>query len=219
MATRKRTLRDRIVESLKFWTVVAVLCVIVGVGAYHVGRNYVGEHLHEMEVTQRAPEILPQTSRPVTAGGDDERPPVEPVVVMQEREPTTREEWRVRRELQQPQDGAQLHAAEEVASEERPEEAEDAPEAESEPPVDAEEAPADGESFVVTAGAFADEQNAQRQASRLAERGYQPYITTVEKNGITYRRVNVGVFDERESAERVKNRLREQGFDAAVWTE
>ncbi len=71
----------------------------------------------------------------------------------------------------------------------------------------------------MVAGSFADESNAQRQVRRLAEQGYQPYLTSVETGGITYRRVNVAVFDSREQAEEVRDRLRSQGIDAVVWTE
>ena len=71
----------------------------------------------------------------------------------------------------------------------------------------------------MTAGSFADQGNAQRQVRRLAEQGYQPYVTTVEKDGITYHRVNVGLYETREQAERVRDQLRSEGFDAIVWTE
>ncbi|MGC9320501.1 MAG: SPOR domain-containing protein [Armatimonadota bacterium] len=236
MASRKRSLGERLLDSLKFWLVVAILCGIVGTGAYYFGRNYVGQHLHEMEVSQRAPEITPQPSASAAADESDDEPPVKPVVIMREREPSAREKRRVARELSRPQDGAQLHAAEEAARDQAPRqesggdekqpaedggdeggEVEEAPAAGPAP--DEQPAKASDEQYVVSAGSFADASNAQRQVQRLSERGYQPYITTVEKGDITYRQVNVGVFGEREQAEQVKDRLRSQGFDAAVWTE
>ncbi|MEA3400797.1 MAG: SPOR domain-containing protein [Armatimonadota bacterium] len=236
MASRKRSLGQRLVDSLKFWLVVAILSGILGAGACYFGRNYVGRHLHEMEVRQRAPEITPQPPTALAADEADDEPPVKPVVIVHEREPSSREKRRVVRELSRPQDGAQLHAAEAAreeaaAEEQQPAEDEDEKTREAEdeagrasapaPQTAADEQPAEtaGEQYVVSAGSFADASNAKRQVERLTERGYQPYITTVEKDDITYRRVNVGVFGEREQAEQVKDRLRSQGFDAAVWTE
>jgi len=217
MASDRETFGARLLASLKFWTVVAVLCAIVGTGMYYFGRDYVGRHLHEMEVEHRAPEIRPQPGAPALADDVDTsaNPPVEPLVTVREREPTSREERRARRELEEPQDGAQLNAAREAEAEdddtgEQPDEA-------AEPERDQERAGEGG--FVVVAGSFADEANAERQVQRLAERGYQPFITTQVRDGITYRRVNVGMFESREEAENVREKLSSQGFDAAVWSE
>jgi cell division protein FtsN len=206
---------------LKFWAVVAILCAIVGTAAYHFGRDYVGQHLHEMDVHQRAPEIKPQASRPAIADEEDtsENPPIEPVVSVVEREPTSREERRARRELERPQDGAQLNAAEaaqDAGDGEAPEdERDEAPDDDQE----AEDDQGDGDGYVVVAGSFADETNAEKQVERLTERGYQPFITTREEGGITYRRVTVGVFSTRDEADGVREELSSQGFDAAVWSE
>ena len=216
MASGKESFGARVVESLKFWTVVAVLCAIAGAGMYYFGRDYVGKHLHEMEVQQRAPDIKPQRSTPALPDEDDAsaEPPVQAIVTVREREPTSREERKARRELEEPQDGAQLHAAEADEAAEAPEEPEETDGSDE----DEEQASGSG-GYVVVAGSFADEQNAEKQIHRLAQRGYQPFITTHEKDGITYRRVNVGTFDSREEADRVREKLTSQGFDAAVWSE
>ncbi|MFO8080543.1 MAG: SPOR domain-containing protein [Armatimonadota bacterium] len=222
MASGKDSAGARLLASVKFWAVVAVLCAIVGTASYHFGRDYVGGHLHEMEVQQRAPEIKPQSGVRSPDDRDDTRsnPPVEAVVSVREREPTSREERRARRELEEPQDGAQLNAAEaaEAAADE-----EEADETETPASTDSEageEQSAGREGgYVVAAGAFADEANAKRQVQHLAEQGYQPFITTQERDGITYRRVNVGTFASREEAEGVQEKLTSEGFDAAVWSE
>lgn len=216
MASGKTSAGAKVLESLKFWTVVAVLCVIVGSAAYFFGRDYVGEHLHEMEVQQSAPTIQPQPgARPVAAGEDTSSdPPVEPMVSVREREPSSREERRARRELEEPQDGAQLNAA--LAAEEDDEEIDDAPEDAGQ--TEDETSSEDDEGYAVVAGSFADDANAQQQIQRLAERGYQPFITTYERDGITYRRVNVGTFSTREEADGVEEELSSEGFDAAVWS-
>ncbi len=221
MAEGSESVGARIKSSLKFWLVVAVLCGIIGAATFYFGRDYVGRHLHEMEVRQRAPEIVPQTGAATRASDDSEdEPPIKPVIVMTEREPTAREERRARREVTEAQDGASLHAAEADAGDAA--DAEDG--AADETP--AEDAPDEGSAqeqsgggFVVTSGAFADEANARRQVERLTAQGYQPYLTSVEKDGVTYQRVNVGLYDSREQAEQVRDRLHSQGFDAAIWSE
>lgn len=221
MAERDDSLKARIKSSLKFWLVVAVGCAAVGIGAFYVGRDYVGKHLHEMDVRQRAPEIVPQVTS--TAETDVEtatEPPVEPIVIVTEREPTAREERRVRRELAEPQDGAQLHAAEAAGTAESERSGSDTEAPREEATGDRESGPQpEAGGFVVTAGSFADEVNARRQVERLTEQGYQPYLSTVEKDGLTYHRVNVGLYDTRDQAERVRDQLRSQGFDAIVWAE
>ena len=220
MAEGSDSVGARIKSSLKFWLVVAVLCGIVGTATFFFGRDYVGKHLHEMEVRQRAPEIRPQTGASgLTSDGSEDEPPLKPVIVVTEREPTAREERRARREVAEPQDGASLHAAEEDAGDAGTDQAgaADAP-ADQAPQEDSSQAQSGG-GYVVTSGAFADEANARRQVERLAQQGYQPYLTTVQRDGVTFRRVNVGLYDSRDQAEEVCDRLRSQGFDAAIWTE
>ncbi len=230
MSAGEQSLGGRLKESLKFWLGVAVLCGIVGTASYYFGKDYVGRHLHEMEVRQRAPDIVPQTgSAVVTDDGAEQSPPIKPVVIMIEREPSSREERRVRRETALGRDEAEQPAdevGEGPSEDERPSEREapsgDGERAEKETPEDTGRSASEsggGGRFVVAAGSFADETNADRQVQRLAQQGYQPYITTVERDGVTYRRVNVGVFDSREQAEQVEERLKSEGFDAAVWTE
>ena len=188
MASDRETFGARLLESLKFWTVVAVLCAIVGSGMYYFGRDYVGRHLHEMEVEHRAPEIRPQPGAPALADDVDTsaNPPVEPLVTVREREPTSREERRARRELEEPQDGAQLNAAREA-------EAEDGDTGEQ---PDGTPSPSAGSSGPARAASLSwpdrsPMKRTPRGGARLAERGYQPFITTQERDGITYRRVNV----------------------------
>ena len=220
MASRRKSTGTKLLESVKFWVVVGVLCAISGAVAYHVGRDYVGEHLHEMEVHQRAPEIRPQSGARGPVDGDtSSNPPVQPVVNVKEREPTSREERRALRELENPQDGAQLNAArsrdDDDGGRDDPRASQSGDDASGSDQAGA----AGGESYVVVAGSFADAANAESHIKRLAERGYQPFITTQERDGITYRRVNVGMFSSREEAEGVREKLTSQGFDAAVWSE
>jgi cell division protein FtsN len=218
MASGSDSLGARLLESLKFWTVVAVLCAIVGIGTYFFGRDYVGEHLHEMEVEQRTPEIQPQTTSPSLAADDDTsaNPPVEPVVLVREREPTSREERRALRELEEAPEAGEAHESEEEGG---GEDAADNDEGTEQAASGEQAEESGGSGYVVIAGSFADEANAERRVQDLAERGYQPFITTQERDGVTYRRVTVGVFGSREDAENVQEKLNSQGFEAAVWSE
>lgn len=217
MPSSRDSLGARLLASLKFWLIVAVLCAVVAAVAFHVGRDYVGAHLHEMEVAQRAPQIQPQSTTAVALAGDEasREPPMKPVITLNEREPTAREERNARREVAHAQDGAQRNAARAAGRDS--EAASDGEEADDDAAVEAEDSAGSRRgSFVVTAGAFADQVNAERQAQRLAAQGYQPYITTIEKDGVTYRRVNVGSFASREEADKLTEKLRSEGFDAAV---
>lgn len=215
MAGKRRAAGKRRGDGLRFGLIVAVLCGIVGVSAYQFGKHYLGARMHEMKVRQRAPEIVPQPAVSPAATGESEEPPVKPVVIMTEREPTVHEERRARREITEPQDGAQLHAA---RADDRP--ASPSADEDEEPPAPTPTPqappPAKAGEFTVVAGAFADPVNAQRQVERLAERGYHAYTRTVERDGITYRRVHVGSYGSRDEAEEVRDRLRSQGFDATV---
>ncbi len=238
MAPKKSTLGERLMESLRFWAVVAIICGVVGLVAYTVGKRYVGSHLHEMEVKEGAPQISPLGGSDMVRPDDSDTPPEKPIVVVTEREPTPRERREAERELSDPQDGASLHADE--AADDEPDAADDdADSADADDDADAdaaadpdEDADADDDadpddavadasddgSHVVSAGSFANAENAKAQVSRLAGMGYHPYVTHVEKDGVTFSRVNVGEFDSRTKADDVADELKAKGFDAAVWT-
>ncbi len=209
----------RVLGILKFWATVGVICALVGIVGFVIGRNYVGAHLHRMEVESRAPEIRPQTSQAPLPETEDaaDSPPIEPVITLGEREPTSREQRRALRELTEPQDGAQLHATRTPQGREDREASADEADSDDEDST-AEAAPERRESYVVTAGAFADRTNAERQMERLSERGHDTNLISAESDGITYNRVQVGAFDSRAEADALVEQLKLQGFDATVGT-
>ncbi|HUS80288.1 MAG TPA: SPOR domain-containing protein [Armatimonadota bacterium] len=215
MSQKKPTLGERLMEGLRFWAVVLVICGVVGLASYTIGKRYVGSHLHEMEVKEGAPEITPMDENVSQPAEENGEPPDKAVVTMHEREPTPRERREAEQELSGagPQDGAELHAAE--AAQERDE---TPPPASAEQPPPQDEGASAGRKFVVSAGSFANEDNAQALVSRLAEMGYQPYVTHIEKDGMTYSRVNVGEFPSRDQAQEVADKLRSSGLDAAVYS-
>ncbi len=215
MPAQAESLGKRMSESLRFWAIVTVICGIVFFAAYIFGKDWLGTRLREMEIRQGAPEISPDVSLQQPTGGEDAHPepPEKAVVVIEEREPSARERREVEREIeaQQPQDGAQLHKAEEKARSEKPQE-ESAPQEPSASPV-----PAGTGGYVVTAGSFADEGNARRVLAGLAQQGYQPFLTTVQSEGMTFQRVNVVVCRTRAEAVKIQNTLKAQGYDSGVW--
>lgn len=209
------SLVERMKDSLRFWTVVALICSIVFFAAYVFGKDWLGARLREMEIRQGAPDISPGVSLPQSAGGEDadQEPPEKAVIVIEEREPSGRERREVERAIaaEEPQDGAQLHEAEEESRSEEPQD-ESAPEEPSTSPV-----PSGTGGYVVTAGSFADEGNARRVLAELAEQGYQPFLTRVQSEGMTFQRVNVAVCRTRGQAVKIQNTLKAQGYDSAVW--
>lgn len=203
------TWRERLTESLRFWAVVLIICAAVGLVSYAAGRRYVGSRLQEMKLAESAPEIKPmdeELQRPDTA---PEAPPEQPVVTLRERQPTARERQEAEERVRgsEPQDGASLHAREQAPQPQLPPEQTASPEAPQ----------ADSGTYVVCAGSFANEGNAQAQVNRLVQMGYHPYLTRTERDGKTHTRVNVGQFPTREEAERVAEELRSRGFDAAIY--
>jgi len=224
MPAHAESLGDRIIESLRFWAIVTVVCGVVALAGYAFGKEWLGARLHEMEVRRGAPEITPEVRLPVSTGEDasEQSPPVKPIIVVQEREPSGRERREVERELvaQEAQDGAQLHARE--AERERPTEPE-AREVTTEPSTPAtpepSEEPARTGRYVVTAGSFADETNARKVIRQLSAQGYHPYTTPVEKDGIAFRRVNVAICETRQQAEQLQSTLQSLGHASAVWPE
>ncbi len=197
-------------ETLAFWLIILLICAIAGVLSYQAGRNWVGQRLAEVDLHEErgvslgVEESGTQTV-PVTDEGEAEAP-LQPVVEVEERAPTEGEQAEMKlREAEKradeygPQDGAELHAAE------------DDERADS----DESSAPASGE-WVVTAGSFAQAENANRQADGLRAKGYTPLITEITIEGRTFHRVNAGTFETRAEAEALVQKLRDDDFVAGL---
>ena len=72
------------------------------------------------------------------------------------------------------------------------------------------------EKYVVTAGSYADADNASKAMARLSAKGYSPYIETIERHGKKLRRVNVAVVRGRDKANDLRDELAGSGVDASV---
>ena len=62
MPPQAESVAGRVKESLRFWTIVALICSIVFFGAYILGKDWLGARLHDMEIRHGAPEISPSSS-------------------------------------------------------------------------------------------------------------------------------------------------------------
>jgi len=194
-------------QTVAFWLMVLLICAIAGVLSYQVGKNWVGRRLAEVDLEAGArPE--PPTETPATempSAKPEEEAPLRPVVEIEERAPTGSEGLSSQpgqegeQTAEGPQDGAELHTSESEATGN----------------VAEQPSTADGE-WVVTAGSFTEEDNARRQAQKLEERGYSPFITQIKHEGITYHRVNVQTFSKRDDAEELAQKVREDGFVAGL---
>ena len=201
--TRRRKTPDRWRETVGFWLIVFLVCIVAGVISYQVGKNWVGGQLAEISGQAEGVQVTPEDDSQVAdqLGPVEPKPPLTPQVTIEQREPSDSEKRAAqqmspeRAASREPQDGAELHAQPAAA-----------------PP----EAPSTTSGYAVTAGSYASRDNAQRVVQRLTEAGYQPYITEVEKQGVVYQRVNVAVFDDRGEAEGLRDKLQQQGFVSGV---
>ena len=207
MPVRKSTEQQRR-ETIGFWLIVLLICVIAGIVSYQAGRNWVGERLAEVDLhSQRESTETTEEGTVLTVPVSEEsEAPLQPVVEIEERALSQDEKLEMKlREAEkrarehEPQDGAELHALEG---------GQDTADQES-------EGSGAGE-WVVVAGSFVQGENAENQAAKLTAKGYSPLIAEITKDGITYHRVNVGSFDKREQAQELVQKLRDDYFDATI---
>ena len=203
--TRRRKTTDQWREGLGFWLIVFLICIVAGVISYQAGKSWVGRRLAEINLKASPPPLpsaeqdsteLVELGEPAASG-----PPLTSKVTIEDREPSEAEKEEVRQAAlerqaqQEPQDSAELNAQRD----------------EAEPEDDVSEG-----GYTVTAGSYVDSDNAQRVVGQLTEKGYHPFISEVEKEGIVYRRVNVAVFDDRSQAEQLRDQLQKEGFVSGV---
>ncbi len=207
MPARKSTEQQRR-ETIGFWLIVLLICVIAGIVSYQAGRNWVGQRLAEVDLQtkQEIAEPTDEATIPTVTISEEAELPLQPVVEVEERAPSEGEKLEMklreaeeRAQEHEPQDGAELHALEsdrDAASQES-------------------EGSGAGE-WVVVAGSFVQSENAQNQAAKLTAKGYSPLVTDITKDGITYHRVNAGSFAKREQAQELVQKLRDDDFDATI---
>ena len=215
MRSARRRKPRPIADALKFWAVVLIVGALVAFSSFKVGRDWLGKRLGSVDMEPGAPRIVAHTrgDPEETARLEQEaKAPAEPVVRLEDREPTAPERRKILEEqaLREPQDGAQLHAAEAEPAPQPPRER-SAPGAETETVT----GPGEGR-WVVTAGSYSDPENASRAVARLAARGHRPYTETVIISGREMMRVNVAVVGSRAQAEELRDELLSEGITARV---
>lgn len=213
MRSARRNKPRPVAESAAFWLVVVLVACVVAFLSFRVGRDWLGKRLGSVDMAPGAPRIVAHTrGDPEEAARleQEAKAPEEPVVTLEDREPTGPERRKILEEeaLREPQDGAQLHAAEEEPAPQTPPER-PATEAGAEAHV------ADGR-WVVSAGSYSDPENASRTVARLAARGHRPYTETVIIGGREMVRVNVAVTPTRAQAEALRDELLGEGITARV---
>lgn len=210
-------------DVLIFWTKVLVVCLILGIGAFFIGRNYLGNLLTESEIREGAPELLVQVTSPsgeVTSG--EPAPPAKLEVSVEEREASDHEAATAAREMglsadadhngesDRPRSTGDADTDAEAASNRSQDEADQ----QSQPTADSQDA--EEGRFVVIAGSFANPANSEAMLKELQAKGYRPYITRVTVGDKTYNRVNVGAFPNRGQADRLAEELTGAGYEATV---
>ena len=186
--------------ALSFWVLIGLVCLVVAVGAYQIGKNWVGRQL-ESTILGHAHAVKSQDATP---GGEHgatseakELPPANVKVEMEPRAPTQAEKDELSAaELGQP--GAQNSAATEAT------------------PVTPEASASGSGGYTVTAGSFQSSKAAEAIVADLKQRGYSPVVTDIEQRGVTYHRVVVGIYGNREKADAVRAELQQAGFAAGV---
>jgi cell division protein FtsN len=76
--------------------------------------------------------------------------------------------------------------------------------------------PADRSVYLLQAGAFKGQEDAEGMKVKLALIGFEARIVTAEVNGVTFYRVRVGPYGQLDDMNRARTRLAENGIEASV---
>lgn len=220
-----------------FWVKVLVLCAVLGVGSFYIGRNYLGSMLSETDIREGAPRLSAQApGGQQDSGATETTGPAKVEITIEERQPSDLEAQRAvdsiggRGDADEPEapsgdlpvdstnadDASAAHrapstgntAAAATATDRTP----STSGATSREPADT----SDSGEFVVTAGSFVSAENSQQLLEELEAKGYQPYVSKATIGDKTYRRVNIGAFSSQREAARLAEELRNSGYEASV---
>lgn len=84
------------------------------------------------------------------------------------------------------------------------------------PPAAATETPVDKTTYLLQAGAFKGQEDAEAMKVKLALVGFEARIVMAEVNGVTFYRVRVGPYGQLDDLNRARTRLAENGVEASV---
>jgi len=216
---------------LIFWVKVLVICLILGIVSFYIGRSYLGSMIADTTVQDGSPEIVAEIAEeqpPQPEGAN--APPEEAQVEVYERDPSEKEAKKATEEYVlvdgrddeegtgDADEGDDSDADADEIAEETPETAQ-TQEAEDEELAPASDSNGEGSedgSYVVIAGSFVDLKNAEQQVQELREEGYDPFITQVPIGEQMYSRVNVATYSSREKAEELTEVLQRKGYEVRV---
>ncbi len=216
---------------LIFWVKVLIICFILGVISFYIGRSYLGSMIADTTVQNGSPEIVAEIAEEQPPQPDDANAaPDEAQVEVYERDPSEKEAKKAKEEylLVKGRDDEDTETEEPDTSEsdtQADEETQEAPESaeieeadEGEPPQASETGgeETEGGNYVVIAGSFVNLENAEEQVSELREDGYDPFITQVPIGDQMYSRVNVATYSSREKAEALTEILQRKGYEVRV---
>lgn len=216
---------------LIFWVKVLVICLILGIVSFYIGRSYLGSMIADTTVQDGSPEIVAEIAEeqpPQPEGAN--APPEKAQVEVYERDPSEKEAKTATEEYvlvdgrddeegtgdadEGDDSGADAdETAEETSETAQTQEAEND---ELAPASDSGGEGSEGGSYVVIAGSFVDLKNAEQQVQELREEGYDPFITQVPIGEQMYSRVNVATYSSREKAEALTEVLQRKGYEVRV---
>jgi cell division protein FtsN len=84
------------------------------------------------------------------------------------------------------------------------------------PPASSAEPAPDRTAYLLQAGAFKGQEDAEAMKARLALIGFEATVVTAEVNGVTFYRVRVGPYRQIDDMNRARSRLAENGIEASV---
>lgn len=217
---RKTTKASPVRRDLGFLLAVLVVAGLAGLLSFHVGRDWLGKNLADVNLRPGAPQIvvhgLPSEARG-TRGDPSVSAPAEAVVNIEEREPTPAEVRRVQEEEasggMEPRQTKSLSEADSAPSDE-------SMDSESDRAGDRHRDTTAQERrtgrFTVTAGSFAEKENADRVRDRLIAAGYKPRVREVDIGSEVLHRVDVATLEGRTQAEELKDELARDGIRAGI---
>jgi cell division septation protein DedD len=215
-------------DALLFWGKVVLVCLVLGVISFYIGRNYLGTLIAESEIREGAPELVIQAQgTPGAAKPTEPTPPQKLEVTIEEREASGTEAMQAAREMglatddrygsdgntssaPSLSDDADIPASD--SSRGSSDQTDRMPQADRAQQGNGDE---DGR-FVVVAGSFANPANSEAMLKELQSKGYRPYITRVTVGDKTYSRVNIGAFPSRAQADKLGQELTRAGYEVTV---
>jgi cell division protein FtsN len=193
-----RTSPRRGQTALNFWGLVLIICALVALLSYSLGRRWVGGQLEKTLVGRHVPVNAQQDNAAGSATGPAQAiPPGAIQVEMEPRQPTDAE----KNDLSAQELGQSGGTGTAVTAE-----GSSTPAGESAPRI----------GYTVTAGSYTSSAAAERVVSDLEKHGFSPHLTQFDRHGVTNYRVVVGIYGDKDRADHVRQQVEDEGHPAGV---